>query len=173
MLILSICCLIVAADQVTKFLVRAHMQPGDLVPVVPNFFNISHVTNTGAAWGILSGFSNVLIVLSIVVLVLLVGFRRHFLTDTLMHRAATWLMIGGIVGNLIDRVRLGYVVDFVDLYWGRRHFPSFNVADAAICVGVGIYILSQSRREAEVKPDSNGSGGAEPTPAAADGERGP
>jgi signal peptidase II len=53
------------------------------------------------------------------------------------------LMLGGIVGNLVDRLRLGYVVDFLDFYWGRHHFPAFNVADSAICTGVGLYILSQ------------------------------
>ena len=78
-----------------------------------------------------------------IMLAVLVTFRRSFLTDTLTHRIASGLMIAGIMGNLGDRLRLGYVVDFLDFHLGDSHFPSFNVADSAICIGVGLYILSQ------------------------------
>lgn len=143
MLILLISMAVAIADQVVKYLVADRVRPGDLVPVVDGFFNISHVRNTGAAWGLLAGFQPWLIALSVAILVVLVAFRRHILADTLCHRVATGLMCAGIVGNLVDRVRLGYVVDFLDFYWGHAHFPSFNIADAAICTGVGLYMLTQ------------------------------
>jgi signal peptidase II len=75
-------------------------------------------------------------------LVLMVVFRRSFLSDTWDHRLALGLMVGGILGNLLDRIRLRFVTDFLDFYVGSAHWPAFNIADAAICTGVGIYVLS-------------------------------
>lgn len=143
MLILAISWAIILLDQATKELVRLHMVLGASIPLVPGLFHFTYVRNTGAAWGMLSGFGAVLIGLSAVMLVVLIVFRRHFLTDTLEHRLATGLMVGGITGNLIDRIRLGYVVDFLDFFWRAHHFPAFNVADSAICIGVGLYVLTQ------------------------------
>jgi signal peptidase II len=112
------------------------------------------VRNTGAAWGLFSGFSGGLILLSFLMLGLLLCFRRHFLSDTRLHRVAAGLMVGGIIGNLIDRMKLGFVIDYVDFFVGSAHFPAFNVADAAICCGVGIYLLTQAWRSdtAEASP---------------------
>ena len=90
----------------------------------------------------LGGLNGWLALFSVIILVAIVRFRRAFLSDILIHRLALGLMIGGIVGNLIDRLRLQYVVDFLDFHWGIHHFPAFNVADASICVGVGLYVLS-------------------------------
>jgi signal peptidase II len=100
------------------------------------------VRNTGAAWGILGGQNASLSLLSIVMLALMFFFRRSLLSDTWEHRLALGLMAGGIVGNLMDRLRLGWVTDFLDFHWNGHHWPAFNVADAAICTGVGIYMLS-------------------------------
>jgi signal peptidase II len=155
MLILILSFSVALLDQVTKYLIRKNLVPGECIEAIPGLFNISYVRNTGAAWGMLSGFGNLLIILSLVMLVVIVFFRKHFLTDTLTHRIATGLMLAGIVGNLIDRIRLGYVVDFLDFHWSMHHFPSFNVADSAICIGVGLYMVSQvflekkAREEAE------------------------
>jgi len=143
MLILIVSFAVAVADQVTKQLVRSSFVVGQRVSVLPGFFDLRYIRNTGAAWGILSGLNNWLILLSVLMLTFLILFRRSFLTDTLMHRCAAGLMIAGIVGNLVDRLRLGYVVDFLDFYLGTSHFPAFNVADTAICTGVGLYILSQ------------------------------
>jgi signal peptidase II len=82
------------------------------------------------------------VAVSAIVLVLLICFRRSFLTDSLIHRLSLALMLGGIAGNLFDRIRLQYVVDFLDFYWENHHFPAFNVADSSICIGVGLYLLS-------------------------------
>jgi len=146
-LILWLSFAIAILDQVTKYLVQRHFYVGDFIEVIPRLLDFHYIRNTGAAWGMFSGFSHWLVIVSFVMLVVLVVFRRSIMTDSLVHRCATAFMIGGIVGNLVDRVRLGYVVDFIDFYWleraGDHHFPAFNVADSAICIGVGLYILTQ------------------------------
>jgi len=105
------------------------------------------IRNTGAAWGLLSGWQTFLVVFSLSAMALLV-WRRHALLGDLPWRwLVLGLLLGGICGNLIDRVWLRYVVDFIDFYYGRAHFPAFNVADASICVGVGLFMLLQWREE--------------------------
>lgn len=133
---------IIVLDQATKQWIVLHFSLGESLPVIPGFFNLAYVRNPGAAWGMMGGLTGPLILLSVAVLVVLVFFRRSFLTDSLIHRLSLALMIGGIVGNLLDRIRLRYVVDFLDFCWQNHHFPAFNVADSAICVGVGLYILT-------------------------------
>jgi len=142
MLVLSLSFSIALLDQVTKHFVRRNLLTGHIT-VIPGIMDLRYVQNTGAAWGILEGLNNWLVVLSVIMLIVIVVFRRSLLTDALIHRIAMGLMIGGIVGNLIDRIRLACVVDFFDFYWGFHHFPAFNVADSAICVGVGLYVMSQ------------------------------
>jgi len=142
MLALLLSIAIVVLDQVTKDLVMARFYPGEGLPLIPGFFNLVHVRNTGAAWGMFGGLNGWLAVFSILMLLTIVLFRRSFLSDTLTHRIALGCMAGGIVGNLIDRVRLQYVVDFLDFHWRTHHFPAFNVADSAICIGVGLYMIT-------------------------------
>lgn len=142
MLALIATILITLADQWTKLIVRSEFALGESRPVVNGFFSYTYVRNTGAAWGILGGQNTWLCVLSVVMLALMVIFRRSFLSERWEHRLALGLMLGGIIGNLLDRVRLGWVTDFFDFYIGSWHWPAFNIADAAICTGVGIYILS-------------------------------
>lgn len=142
MLALSISIVIAVLDQVTKYFIRNGFTLGESVPVIPGLMNLTYLRNTGAAWGMLGGQNFALTILSVVMLFVMIIFRRSFLSDTLSHRIALGLMIGGIIGNLVDRVRLGWVTDFLDFYVSGHHWPSFNVADAAICVGVGIYIIT-------------------------------
>ena len=142
MLPLLVAILIAVSDQVTKEWVRAGFYLGESRVVVEGFFNLTYVRNTGAAWGVFGGQNTWLMLLSVVMLIAMVIFRRSFLSDTWDHRLALGLMIGGIVGNLLDRMRLGWVTDFLDCYWQNWHWPTFNIADAAICTGVGIYMLS-------------------------------
>jgi len=142
MLILLLAFIVLMFDQATKLWVRTAFVYGGEPQVVSGFFNLVHVRNTGAAWGMLGGHQLVLIVLSIVVLLFLAVFHRRFLNPTLDHRIALGLMIGGILGNLIDRIRLGWVVDFLDFHITGHHWPAFNVADSAICIAVGLYLLS-------------------------------
>lgn len=142
MLVLFISIAVTVLDQVTKDWVTGRFAPGEGVPVIPGFFQLVYVRNTGAAWGMFGGLTGWLAVFSILMLVTIVLFRRSFLDDTLAHRIALGCMVGGIVGNLIDRLRLQYVVDFLDFHAGVHHFPAFNVADSAICVGVGLYMVT-------------------------------
>ena len=134
--------LITIVDQWTKVVVQSRIHLGEQIPVIENFFNLTYVQNPGAAFGIFSGFRIGLSLLSIVMLGLMIRFRRVFFTDSIWHRIAFGCLIGGIVGNFLDRVRLTYVVDFLDFYWRNHHFASFNVADSAICVGVCIYLVT-------------------------------
>jgi len=143
MLVLCLSFAVAILDQATKYLVRSHLRVGERIPVIPSVFDLSYVRNTGAAWGLMAGLNDWLVVLSVVMLVVIIVFRRTFIVDAVLQRVAMGLMIGGIAGNLIDRLRLSYVVDFLDFYWGTHHFPAFNVADASICTGVGLYALSQ------------------------------
>ena len=135
-----------ALDQLTKALVRARVPEFGTVTVVPGLMNITHVRNTGMAYGFLNltefRFKSVLIA-SIGVLALgAIGvYAASIARHQLMARIGLALIIGGAAGNLLDRVAVGSVVDFVDVYWGAWHFWAFNVADSAISVGVGIMIL--------------------------------
>lgn len=142
MLVLLLGLVITVVDQVTKYIIRITFAAGESRPVIHGFFDLTYVRNTGAAWGILGGQNASLTIISIIMLAAILIFRRSFLSNTWEHRVALGLMIGGIVGNLMDRLRLGWVTDFLDFHLKGYHWPSFNVADAAICVGVGIYILS-------------------------------
>lgn len=142
MLVLILAFAIAVSDQITKYLVRLHFAAGESHPVIAGFFDLTYVRNTGAAWGMMGGQNTWLSLLSIVMLVVMVIFRRSFISDTWEHRTALGLMVGGIIGNLADRIRLGWVVDFLDFHIKGHHWPAFNIADAGICIGVGIYIIS-------------------------------
>jgi len=145
LLALVVAAIVTAADQWTKHVVRDTFHYGESRPVIEGFFNLTYVRNTGAAWGMFGDYTHFLTGLSMVMLVVMVVFRRSFLNDTWPHRLALGLMIGGIVGNLMDRLRQNWVTDFFDFYIGNWHWPCFNIADAAICVGVGIYMITAFR----------------------------
>lgn len=139
---------VVALDQVTKLLVRRQFALFDSVPVIPGLFDIVRVHNTGAAFGMLNGvdlpYKTVLLALvAIAALVGLTAFAASLPASQWLARYGVPLVVGGAVGNLIDRLTLGYVVDFLDFYWHGWHFWAFNVADAAITVGMAFIILDQ------------------------------
>ena len=143
MLVLILGLVVVVLDQLTKLWVRADfVYGGEPQSVISGFFNLVYVRNEGAAWGMFGGQQALLVLLSIGVLIALTVYHRKLLNPTLDHRIALGLMVGGICGNLIDRIRVGWVTDFLDFYIGSYHWPSFNVADSAICIAVGIYLLS-------------------------------
>ena len=151
MTVLLIGLAIVLLDQLTKQWIRSAFVYGESRPVIDGFFNLVYVRNDGAAWNILSGQSIILILISIVVLVLLIIYRRSFLQEQVSHRILLGLMVGGIVGNLIDRIRFGWVTDFLDFQFGTYHYPSFNVADSAICIAVGLYIITNLLQKKELE----------------------
>ncbi len=151
MLVLLLGLAVVLLDQLTKQAIRSAFVYGESRPVIDGFFNLVYVRNDGAAWNLLSGHSIVLILISVVVLVLLVVYRRSFLQDQLLHKILFGLMVGGIVGNLIDRIRFGWVTDFLDFEFGAYHYPSFNVADSAICIAVGLYVITNLLQKKELE----------------------
>lgn len=141
MLPLCMAILIVVSDQLVKEWVRDAFALHEMWSIIPGVFNLTYVRNTGAAWGMFSGQNLALSLLAVVMLALLVIFRRRILPPGRLSAVALGLLCGGIVGNLLDRLRLDYVVDYLDFYWGTAHFPAFNIADAAICCGVGLYLI--------------------------------
>lgn len=134
--------LVIVIDQITKFVVNKSLVLHEAIPVIPKFFNICLVHNDGAAWGILSGQRLLLVLLPIVVCVILWVSRKEIAKGGWLDKLFIGLFLGGMFGNLIDRLVFGYVIDFLDFYWGKSHFPAFNVADSAICVSVFLYLLS-------------------------------
>ena len=137
---------VVILDQITKALVRPALALHDNMVVIPNFLDFTRVHNTGAAFGMLNSveFPFKAVVLSLVALVALGGVAWYAATVPLGDRLARIGIagvLGGAIGNLIDRATAGYVLDFVDAYWNGWHFWAFNVADAAISVGVVFMIL--------------------------------
>ncbi len=141
--ILFVSLAVTLTDQVTKILVQRAFAVGERRPVLPGWFDLIYVQNTGAAWGMFQGSSAVLVLLSVVMLGVLVSMRQRLTHGKPLACGALGLIVGGITGNLLDRIRWGYVIDFLDFYWRQHHFPAFNVADSAICVGVALYLLTQ------------------------------
>jgi len=141
--------LVVVVDQVTKLLVKRLIPPDrDGRSIIDGFFKFVHWENTGAAWSMFTGQNYVLAIVGVIALLVLFRSRHHFDAHTRLGQVALGLIFGGITGNLIDRVFVGHVTDFLYFYVERRgggelSFPAFNVADSAICIGVGlIFILS-------------------------------
>jgi len=136
--------LIVLLDQLTKYVVAIRLKPIATHAVIPDFFNLSYVENQGAAWGMLAGRQLFLIAFSVITLGFLIWKRRQLFMHLWGSTLTMSLLFGGVIGNLIDRVRLNYVIDFLDFHWRQAyHFPSFNVADASICCGVFLFIATQ------------------------------
>ncbi|KQP17985.1 signal peptidase II [Pseudorhodoferax sp. Leaf267] len=150
---LGLALVLFVADQVTKQWILARYQLGDAT-VITSFFNIVRAHNTGAAFSFLAGAS---------------GWQRWFFTGIGVAAAIfiVWMLrahagqrlfsfslaciLGGAIGNVVDRLQHGYVVDFLDLHWAGWHFPAFNVADAAITVGAALLILDELRRVRSAK----------------------
>ena len=142
---------IIVLDAVTKWLVSANITLHDAITVVPNLFSIVHVRNTGAAFGIGANAESQVVPLllnsgAILVFLIVVAYAlRTPLTDRTLQ-IGLHLILGGAIGNLVDRFRFGYVVDFLDVYVRDHHWPAFNVADSAICIGIALLFLDMRRK---------------------------
>lgn len=140
---------VLALDQLSKAAVLRFLGYAQEQVVIPGFFKFVHWGNTGAAWSLFRGYNELLAGIALAALVVLYLSRHHFDTETRLGQAALGLVFGGIVGNLIDRVRIGHVVDFLYFFVlhdaGEVGFPAFNVADTAICVGVGLVLYNTWR----------------------------
>lgn len=143
--ILSIAGVIVSLDQMIKVYVHTHFFHGESLSVIPDFFNLTYVRNPGAAFGILSDspehFRNIFfLLLPPTALIVIVILLRE--TTRLLEVTALSLIIGGTLGNYIDRLRLGYVIDFLDFHIkGKYSWPAFNIADSAIVIGIIILLF--------------------------------
>ncbi len=156
-LILSI--VIIALDIWTKALVLARIEMYETISVIPNFFQLVHVRNTGAAFGIGANAGSKLVpfllnfgALAVFCVVLVYAFRSP-VTDRVLQ-TGLHLILGGAVGNLLDRFRFGYVVDFLDVYIGTYHWPAFNVADSAICVGIALLFFDMRKKPEETESNA-------------------
>jgi signal peptidase II len=144
------------ADQITKIWIIARLPlgsygPGHSITIIPDFLYLVHVGNTGAAWSMLTGKSTLLAIIAIATLVGIYIWRRALALRDPMGQFAFGLLCGGITGNLVDRLQHGHVVDFLDFHFWSYIYPTFNVADSAIVVGVVFYIWHSFRSQPEEK----------------------
>jgi signal peptidase II len=141
---------VIVLDQWTKWLVEIHLPHHTIQQVIPGFFNLSHVRNTGVAFGLFAsqGMNGGSWLLTLLGLAALTGVGVYFWFASPRERLlllALSLVVGGAIGNLIDRMSSGAVTDFVDIYIGDHHWPSFNVADSAISVGIVLMAIDSFR----------------------------
>ncbi len=153
--LMTIASLTVLFDQVSKHLIMAGMTLGQSIPLIEGSLRLTYIRNPGAAFGIFSATSEAfrvpffLAISSIAIAIVLIFYLRSAKGNTLLQVGLA-LVLGGAVGNLIDRIRFHEVVDFIDLYFRQYHWPAFNMADSAISVGVVILLLDAllaARRE--------------------------
>src|SRR2546421_3966774 len=143
---LALIAVIIILDQLTKSAVRAVRPLHDSRRIIPNLLDFTHVQNTGAAFGLMNAAefpykSAVMILVATLALVAISLYARQLGNEERLSRYGLALILGGAFGNLIDRAVSGYVVDFVDVYWGDAHFWAFNLADAAITIGAVLVLL--------------------------------
>lgn len=137
---------VIFLDRAAKLAIIQTLRLGQGIPVIPGFFDVVFVLNPGAAFGFLATLSDqvrnpLFILVSILAVILILFYHTRYLRSHRLVSVALGLILGGAIGNLIDRLRYGMVVDFLDVHVGPYHWPAFNVADSAISVGVGLMIL--------------------------------
>ncbi len=142
---------VVVLDQATKLLVQRAFRLGESLPVLPGFFNLTYVLNPGAAFGLLAGAAAAFrgpffIAVSVLAIAVICYYHARYARGHPLPTVGLALILGGALGNLIDRLRpLGMVIDFLDFYLGVYHWPAFNVADSGITVGVGLLLVEMLR----------------------------
>ena len=147
-------------DRITKLLILGTLDYTQQKVIVNGFFKLVHWGNTGAAWSLFHGNNGLLALISLIALGALLLNHRHFDSHTFLGQVALGLMLGGIMGNLMDRITIGHVIDFLYFYIRLRGgeeigFPAFNVADAAICTGVALIFLLSVRGGMRAAPPSS------------------
>jgi len=153
LILLAVSVIVLVVDQATKIYVDRTMALHSSITVIDGFFNITYLRNKGAAFGILANSSFRLpffILVSTLAVCVIVFVIKRLREDQKLAAVSLSLIFSGALGNLIDRVRLGEVIDFLDAHWYHHHWPAFNVADSAICVGVfllAIDMFLEERRE--------------------------
>ena len=145
---------VIALDAWSKWMVSTRIDMHDSISLIPNLFQLVHVRNTGAAFGIGANTDSRLVPMllnggAIVVFCVVVVYALRTAVTDRMLQVALHLILGGAIGNLVDRFRFGYVVDFLDFYVRDHHWPAFNIADSAICVGIGLLFLDMKKHPEE------------------------
>ncbi len=159
---------ILALDQATKFLAASRLSPGQSIEILPGVLHLTLVRNTGMAFGLLSDFdvpykSLLMTLLSLVALGAVVYYALRSPREHTLTHAGLAFIVGGALGNIVDRARLGYVIDFVDVFYHDAHWPAFNIADSSICIGVGLLLLDSLRgHEPALRTDSGVAAGSSP-----------
>jgi signal peptidase II len=154
LLLLAIALPVILVDQATKLFIVRTMAFHETITVVNNFFEIIHARNQGAAFGFLRDSSirlPFLITVSIVAAIVVLAVYRKLRPDQKLTASGLSLVFAGAIGNLIDRVRLGEVIDFLNVHWYGHFWPAFNVADSALCVGVGLLAIDMILEEKRKK----------------------
>jgi signal peptidase II len=152
---------LILVDQLTKRLIDASMALHERHEIVPGILQLTYVHNRGAAFGLFNTAdlpyqAQLFSLVSLLALTGIVVYSLRLSPTRLLPQSALALIFGGAIGNLIDRLRHGYVIDFIDVYWGRYHWPMFNAADSAISVGVGLLILDMLREPRTAEPAAPG-----------------
>lgn len=139
-------------DQATKILAVGSLARNVSRPVIEGFFYLTLVKNPGIAFGLLPQYSRIFVYLSFATIAAIIFFYRKVFSRGRAHQIAGGLILGGAAGNLIDRILRGHVVDFLDFRWGDYRWPAFNLADSAICVGVGLLMVLILKSRPSQKP---------------------
>ena len=136
-IMLSIAALVVVLDQFTKFLVKNNLQLGDSIPLIKNIFHLTYVTNTGSAFGLFKNLNVFFVIFSIIVIFVIFYYLRQIKKKERLVIYSIGLLLGGTIGNLIDRIAYGAVIDFIDF----KIWPVFNVADSAVTISIVMLII--------------------------------
>jgi signal peptidase II len=133
---------IIGIDQLTKWIIVRTMELGERIPVIENFFYITSHRNSGAAWGILQGQMVFFYIITIIVVIDIIFYMQKYAKDDSLLAVSLSLLLGGAIGNFIDRLLHQEVVDFLDFYIFGYNFPIFNVADSSLTIGVILVIIA-------------------------------
>jgi len=144
-------------DRLSKTLVVSRLPLYESVPVIEDFFHLTHVANTGALFGLMAGMASplrglIFITIPVLAILLILLFQSRTHESEIMIQVGLSLILGGAMGNLYDRIAYGHVVDFLDFSLAGHHWPAFNLADSSICLGVFTLVLDLFRRERRAAP---------------------
>ncbi|WP_338469888.1 signal peptidase II [Niallia sp. XMNu-256] len=151
--------LIIVFDQLTKWLVIKHMELGESIPIIEGFLYFTSHRNRGAAWGILEGQMWFFYIITVIVIIGIIFYMQKSKDEGALFKWALSLMLGGAIGNFIDRVLRQEVVDFIHTYPFGYNFPIFNIADSSLVIGVALLIIHMFREEKKEKEKVNADSG--------------
>jgi len=138
--------ILLSVDQFSKYIIRQKMSVAESIPVIKSIFHITYVENTGIAFGLFPQGHTLFIIISLIIILVIIFFERKKVIKSLKERFCLGLILGGALGNLIDRLRFGFVIDFLDF----RIWPVFNLADSGVCIGgilMVFFLLRKSPRK--------------------------